>query len=560
MSGTGQTREQALLEEIERLRNRLAEPEDTLAAIRFGEVDAFVVTEEVGEKVYVLKDPTPPYRLMVEEMKEGAATLDSSQTILYANRRLAEILERPPETLRGGSFGDFVAPESLGDWKSLLAGSRSGRGEVLLRKDSGQTFPAQVAVTEFHEERISAFCIVITDLTEQKRQTASAAAEEAWRDADRRKDEFLAILGHELRSPLSAISNSIRILDQLGPTESPLAWARDVIRRQVQHLGRIVDDLLDVSRITTGKIEIRRDEVDLCGLVGGLSDGYRSLFEQRRRRLNVSIPAGPLPVDADGTRLEQIVSNLLDNAMKFTEEGGQVWLTLSSREGRAVLTVRDEGIGISPEVLPRIFDLFTQGFRPGSRGGLGIGLALVRKLIELQDGTIEARSEGPGRGAEFEISLPLALRSGRIAAKADVVRPAAARPQRVLIVEDHVDSAEGLATVLRLDGHEVKAVYDGASAISCAAEFRPETILVDIGLPEMDGYEVGRRLREALGDEVLIVALTGYGQEDDRRRSEEAKIDHHVLKPVHIDVISELMTSRRERSSGRREQDLRNAP
>jgi CheY-like chemotaxis protein len=402
-------------------------------------------------------------------------------------------------------------------------------------------------VTRFQEERVSAFCVVITDLTEQKRQTAAAAAEDAWRDADRRKNEFLAILGHELRNPLAAIANSVQILDQLGPHEERLVWARDVIRRQVQHLGRIVDDLLDVSRITTGKIELRREAIDVCALVSRIADGYRPIFEQRRRRLALSIPPGPLPVHADPTRLAQVVSNLIDNAVKFTGEGGLVAVTVSRREDRAVLTVRDTGIGISLDLLPRIFDLFTQGLRPGPQTGLGIGLALVRQLVEIQEGTIQARSKGPGHGSEFEVSFPIFRGSEQAESGKDAAATSAlARPERILIVEDHVDSAEGLATLLRLDGHDVKAVYDGSSALSCAAQFRPETVLVDIGLPEMDGYEVARRLRDILSAEALIIALTGYGQAEDRRRSAEAMIDHHVLKPVRIDVIAELMKKSRE--------------
>jgi PAS domain S-box-containing protein len=544
MSEAKATREHALLAEIERLKRRLAEPEDTIAAIRSGEVDAFVVTEKLGEKVYVLRDAVPPYRLMVEEMKEGAATLDSGQTILYANPRLAELLERSPEWLRGSFFREFVAPEALQDWESLLAGANAGRGEVLLRKDGGSTFPAQVAVTAFEEERVSAFCLVITDLTEQKTQTAASAAEEALRDADRRKNEFLAMLGHELRNPLAAIANSVQILDQLGPRKPRLEWARDVIRRQVQHIGRIVDDLLDVSRIAMGKIELRREAIDVCGLVARVADGYRPLFEERRRVLTLSLPSDPLPVHGDPTRLAQVVSNLLDNAVKFSDEGGQVWVTLSRQGDRVVLTVRDTGIGISPETLPRIFELFAQGdrARAGSHGGLGIGLALVRNLVELQDGTIVARSGGPRLGSEFEVSLPYLHRSEPMADAP--AGPHAGRPRHILIVEDHVDSAEGLATLLRLDGHDVKAVYDGPSALSCATEFQPEAVLLDIGLPGMDGYEVARRLRETLGDDVLIVALTGYGQDEDRRRSAEAKIDHHVLKPVRVDLIAELMNGR----------------
>jgi len=541
MSPSKATREQTLLAEIERLKSRLAEPEDTIAAIRSGEVDAFVVTEKLGEKVYVLKDAAPPYRLMVEEMKEGAATLDSRQTVLYSNRRLGELLERSPESLRGCFFREFVASEAMEDLESLIAGAHGGRGEILLRKDGGSNFPAHVAVTAFEQDQVSAYCLVITDLTEQKMQTAAAAAEAAWRDADRRKNEFLAMLGHELRNPLAAIANAIEILEQLGPRKPRLRWARDVIRRQVQHVSRLVDELLDVSRIATGKIELRREAIDVCSLVARVADGYRPLFEKRHRVLTVSVPGDPLPVHGDPTRLAQVVSNLLDNALKFTDEASQVWVSLSRQGDRVVLNVRDTGMGIPRETLPTIFELFTQGERRhGPQGGLGIGLALVRNFVELQDGTIVARSEGPGHGSEFEVSLPYLHRSEPKAADAPA-RPPAPRPRRILIVEDYVDSAQGLATLLGMEGHDAKAVYDGPSALSCAIEFQPEAILLDIGLPGMDGYEVARRLRESLGDDVLIVALTGYGQEEDRHRSAESKIDQHLLKPVQLGRIAELI-------------------
>ena len=387
--------------------------------------------------------------------------------------------------------------------------------------------------------------MVVTDLTEQKAQTAAAAAGEAWAAADRRKNEFLAVLGHELRNPLAAIANSVEILEQLGPPVRRLQWARDVIRRQSQHIGRIVDDLLDVSRIATGKIELRREHVDVCALVARVADGYQQLFEERRRSLTLSIPPGPpLLVHADATRLAQVVGNLLDNAVKFTDEGGRAWLTVAAQGDRVVLTVRDTGIGISPESLPGLFELFAQGerSRAGSQAGLGIGLALVRKLLELQGGTIAAKSAGPGLGSEFSVSLPLVKAADAAMYRAaGTTRQDAARPQRILIVEDHVDSAEGVAMLLRLDGHEVKAVYDGPSALACVTEFAPETVLLDIGLPGMDGYEVARRLRATLGGKLLIIALTGYGQDEDRRKSEEAKIDHHVLKPLRSEALADLL-------------------
>ncbi|MFN2386763.1 MAG: ATP-binding protein [Thermoanaerobaculia bacterium] len=307
----------------------------------------------------------------------------------------------------------------------------------------------------------------------------------------------------------------------------------------------MVDDLLDVSRIAIGKIELRMERVDLAMLVRRVLEAQRDAFEERRRLLSVVLPEdGTLHVLADPDRLAQIVANLLDNALKYTGEDDRIWVILSESQGRARLRVGDSGAGIPADMLERIFEQFTQvdPARTPARGGLGLGLTLVRKLTELHDGTVEARSDGRGRGSEFIISLPLLARDQDSAEPpAELAASSARRPQRILVVEDHRDSAEGLATLLRMAGHEVSTVADGPSAIACCRTVRPETVLLDIGLPGMDGYEVARRLRQLLGGDLLIVALTGYGQERDRQRSAESGIDHHILKPFRAEAIADLL-------------------
>jgi PAS domain S-box-containing protein len=553
MADTEVPRERLLEAEIEWLRSQLAEPTAVMAAIRNGEVDAFVVSEKLGEKIYALRSADPPYRLMVEGMGEGAATVAADGTILYANPRLAEIVGTPAEALRGSSFRDFVEPDDGTAFDALLAENGAGHGEISLRRRDGRGVSAQLAVNRFHDDVVSGYCVIVTDLTEQKLHASIAASERSWREANRRKDEFLATLAHELRVPLAAIGNAIDILNRLGGSEPRVKWARGIISRQVRHLARMVDDLLDVSRIVNGKIELARETVDLRSLISGVVDYYRPLIEEQKRRFVVSLPETSLPVEGDSTRIGQIAANLLQNALKFTRENGTISVDLAARSGRAVLQVRDDGVGIPAEMLDRVFDLFTQAGAEsgrGAQGGLGIGLTLVRRMVELHGGTVEVRSAGPDRGSEFVVSLPLSGEPGATARPAPAGAPGQAEIcRKVLIVEDHRDTAEGLAVLLRMQGHEVITAYDGVAAFSRCEDFRPDTVLLDIGLPEMDGYEVGRRIRERLGKDVLIVALTGFGQEEDRRLSAEAGIDHHLLKPVRSDVLAELLQRGRETAS-----------
>jgi signal transduction histidine kinase len=371
-------------------------------------------------------------------------------------------------------------------------------------------------------------------------------SETALLEAGRRKDEFLAVLSHELRNPLAPILNAVEILRHRPQNEGELRWSYDVIDRQVGHLTRLVDDLLDVSRITRGKLEIRRRPVDLNQILVNVADGVQAALAPKRLRLEVSLPAEPMPALVDPMRMSQVVLNLLDNAVKFTPEGGTIWLSAAISADGVTISVRDSGVGISAPDLPHLFEMFHQvnGNALPSQNGLGIGLALVRWIIGLHGGTVEAKSEGPGQGSEFVVRLPAAERPVEMPLP-PVLRETPARKapsRRVLIVDDNRDSADSLALLLRRHGNEVHTAYDGIAALSAVESFRPEVVLLDIGLPELDGYDAARRIREqSNGRNITLIALTGWGQEKDRNRSYEAGFDAHVTKPVEPGTLEDLL-------------------
>lgn len=367
--------------------------------------------------------------------------------------------------------------------------------------------------------------------------------------ASEAKDQFLALLGHELRNPLAPIRNALEVLRARKNEPAVAARMLDMVERQTAHLVRLVDDLLDVSRITRGKIGLRKERADLGAAAQRTVEAMRPLLEERGHRLRLSPPAEPIVLDADPTRLEQVLSNLLGNAVRFTPSGGTIDFSVAREDAQAVIRIRDEGIGIRPEMLGRIFDAFVQADRLPDRvqEGLGVGLTLVRSLVEMHGGTVTAASEGPGRGSEFVVRLPClpAERAAAPAARVPSPEAAGSRRRRVLVVDDNVDSAESLAVLLQMAGHEVRVAHDGPSALTLAREYRPEIVLLDIGLPAgMDGYEVAQRMRPAAGAAgVVLVALTGYGQDEDRRRSAQAGFDHHLVKPVDVADLTRLMGS-----------------
>jgi PAS domain S-box-containing protein len=377
---------------------------------------------------------------------------------------------------------------------------------------------------------------------------------QALKEADRRKDEFLATLAHELRNPLAPIRNGLEVMKRPGVAPDAVRQAREMADRQVQHLTRLVNDLVDVSRIVRGKIELRPERMDLREVIARAVEAARPAIEAEGHQLTVELPPGPVPLDADPIRLTQVVVNLLINAARYTDRGGQIWLSAGRKDGWAVIRVRDTGIGLAPESLTRIFELFAQvaptGYR--SQGGLGIGLTLAKSLVELHGGSIDAHSPGLGQGSEFVVRLPTpsdegaGQREGRGQQSAPPpMHPPSPRPlspRRVLVVDDNTDAADSLSMLLRLLGHEVRVAYDGPTALAAAAGGWPDLVLLDIGMPGMDGYEVARRLRQRTDTaDTKIVALTGWGQEEDRRRSREAGFDHHLVKPADPDVLQQLL-------------------
>lgn len=362
---------------------------------------------------------------------------------------------------------------------------------------------------------------------------------------NRNKDEFLATLAHELRNPLAPISNAVHYLGMDGLKMTDVKTASDVIARQVAVMVRLVDDLLDVSRISRNELDIRKERVDLATVLESALEGSRPLIEKSGLELSISLPTEPVLLDADPIRLAQVFLNLLNNAAKYTKPGGRIWLTAEREGSDAVVSVRDSGVGIPADMLTCVFDLFTQvgGSMEESQGGLGIGLTLVRRLVEMHDGNIEARSDGPDKGSEFVVRLPLFVPPAQEPPpKSDGPRATALSGCRILVVDDNKDSADSLELLLQLKGNDMRTAYDGLEAVEAAAAFLPELILLDIGLPKLNGYEVARRIRqEPWGHDMIIVALTGWGHDDDRRRSEAAGINFHVVKPVELAALEKLL-------------------
>jgi signal transduction histidine kinase len=373
------------------------------------------------------------------------------------------------------------------------------------------------------------------------------------REANRLKDEFLAMLAHELRNPLAPIHNAVQLMRSPVLPAAQLGWARDVIERQVGHLTRLVDDLLDVSRITRGKINVNRESLEVSTVVSRAVETVQPMLARQKHELVLKVDTAPMYVEGDLTRLTQIVGNILSNSIKYTDAGGRIELSASAVEERVEIRVCDNGIGIEQASLPAVFDLFTQASRVTERtqAGLGIGLALVKRLVELHGGEVEARSEGLGRGSEFIVRLPLQRREQRpiatlpSAATLNGATPdATGTARRILVADDNRDALDSLVELLAMAGHETHKANDGAQALEAATRLRPEIILLDIGMPGMDGYEVARRIRaQSWGQETTLVALTGWGQENDRKRSREAGFDAHWVKPLELHRLWNLLES-----------------
>jgi two-component system CheB/CheR fusion protein len=442
-----------------------------------------------------------------------------------------------------------VHPKLLAEIEHELRRTGSWAGELVHRTKDGRQVTVLTNMQLAHDEHgVARILEANRDFTDRKRaEEETRRSERLLRDADRRRNEFLAVLSHELRNPLAPIKNGLYILDHAAPDGEQARRARAVMNRQVEQLARLVDDLLDVTRITRGKVQLQPVRVELNELVGRALEDHRSLLEQGGLRCEVKTAPGAVLVQADANRLAQVIGNLLSNSAKFTPRGGHVWVAVSTdaSAGQAVIRVADDGLGMAPEMVERLFEPFTQADATldRSNGGLGLGLALVKGLVELHGGTVAGASEGLGRGSAFTLRLPLD-RAGR-AADPGSRDGEPLEPRRVLVVEDNVDAAESLREVLEMGRHVVEVAHDGAQGTALARTFQPDVVLCDIGLPGMDGYEVARTFRaDPHLREVKLVALTGYAQPEDIARARAAGFDAHVAKPPSIERLEEILRCR----------------
>lgn len=498
---------------------------------------------------------------IVASSDDAIISKDLGGRILSWNAGAERLFGYTPEEIVGQSILTIIPPDRRHEEVAILArlsrGERIDHYETIRLTKAGQRIDVSLSISPIRDGagRIVAASKVLRDITAQKQTEAAlvslknqlAAQLIELQAADRSKDEFLAVLAHELRNPLAPIRNSLHILRLSGELTPAAERVHEVMERQVSHLVRLVDDLLEVSRISQGKIELRRESIELAAVIRSAVEASRPAIDEARHQLAISIPAEPILLDADGVRLAQVVSNLLNNAARYTDPGGQIWLTSRQENDEAVISVRDTGIGIPADKLARVFDMFAQIQHVARRtaGGLGIGLTLVKRLTEMHGGRVEARSRGTGQGSEFLIWLPIAKTiptAGKTVPATN--RQATLAGHRIMVIDDNRDAADSLAMLLKFLGAEVRTSYDGQAALELLPAFQPTVVLLDIGMPGLDGYEVARRIRQqSLGGDLVLVAMTGWGQAEDRRRSAAAGFNHHFVKPVDPAALEQLLES-----------------
>jgi PAS domain S-box-containing protein len=452
-----------------------------------------------------------------------------------------------PEEAIGQPITMLIPPERQDEEPALLERLRRGQRiehfETIRVTKDGRRIDISLSVSPMRnaDGKVIGASKVARDITQRKQ------AEAALREADRRKDEFLATLAHELRNPLAPIRNSLHILRMTACNDMTAERVCEMMERQVNHMVRMVDDLMEVSRITRGLIELQKEETDLAAIIRSAVETSRPIIEAGEHQLAITIPPEPILLQGDSVRLSQVFANLLNNAAKYTDRGGQIWLSVKQEKNEVVVSVRDTGIGISTPMLPKVFDMFMQADRSThrSQGGLGIGLTLVKRLVELHEGSISVRSDGPGKGSEFIVRLPVNAVQPERTTKPPVSQRGDSLPQRrVLVVDDNKDSAASMGMLLKFLGTDVQVAYDGATALATIERYRPDVVLLDIGMPGMDGFEVARQVRQrAEFDSIMLIALTGWGQAEDRHRTQTAGFDHHLVKPADITALQSLLIS-----------------
>jgi PAS domain S-box-containing protein len=454
------------------------------------------------------------------------------------------------EEIVGKSITILLPPERLHEEAEILARLRAGepseRMETVRVTKDGRRLHVSLSVSPLRDQdgTIIGASKIVHDITDRKvAEEALRSREEALLQADRHKDEFLAVLSHELRNPLAPISMAARLLHAHPTHDLEEQALRDVIERQTAHLSRLLDDLLDVNRIRSGKVVLRREAMNLGDAISRAVESVAPQFVARHQDIQVDLPNEPVFINGDATRMTQVTANLLSNATKYTPPQGRISVTLVQRGSNAEMRVRDSGIGIRDEQMTRIFDMFAQLGSPleRSEGGLGVGLALARMLVTLHGGSISVTSDGPGRGSEFVVRVPAITRPAEPARVAGRGNDTKTGRFKVLVADDNVDSAMMLSEALEALGHDVRAAHDGIVTVETAQAFSPDVAFLDIGMPGMNGYDVGRKLRDMFGHHITLVAVTGWGQEADRQRAREASFDHHLTKPVNLDTVERLL-------------------
>ena len=523
-----------------------------------GKMHVFGTCQDITERKHAeteIHRARQQLQLVVDTTPAFIARYDRDRRLVWANRSYAARFDKTPDELVGLSIAELVGEAAAQVFEPIFARVLAGESiqmELEIPYAGGPRWVHLAAARTLDGDGAADGAVaVLTDVTDGRLlERERERALDDLREADRRKDEFLAMLSHELRNPLAPILNAVELLEQLEADDEGLgAQSRKVIARQTKHLKRLLDDLLDVSRVSQGKVQLQKQRIDLNVLLEQAVEISRPMMIEKRQQLSIVLEPQPLVLEADPTRLLQVFDNLLNNAAKYTDAGGHVAIVATVEDGGAVVRIRDDGIGITPDLLDRAFDLFVQGTRSLDRaqGGLGIGLTLVQTLVRMHGGSVRAFSEGPGRGTELVVKLPLApprdLCSARPAAPASGA--GAGVPLRVLVVDDNVDAAEGLGHLLRLLGHQVSLAHDGPAALAAAAAAAFDLVLLDIGLPGMDGYEVVGKLRRMPQlEKTLMVALTGFGQESDRAHALAAGFDEHLVKPVDLDTVHGVLRRR----------------
>lgn len=531
--------------ELQRLREQLEEAQSTLEAIRTGEVDAVVVTGAKGSQVYSLAGAEQPYRVYVEQMKEGAVTVSSDGMILYANNRFAEMIGSPLERVISTALPHYL---STGVWAEISGvfanGTHGVKHEGELHGAGSRPLPVNLTASRLSLDGQEVMCLVVTDLTTQKEQAELQLAKELAEKANLAKDAFLAALSHELRTPLTPVLLSVGVLENDPSFSAPLRQQFSMMRRNVELEARLIDDLLDLTRIARGKLELQKGDVDCREVLNLAIDICRPEIEAKRQRFEVKADAAETRTLGDGVRLQQAIWNLVRNASKFAPPGGSISVQMSNPSpGALALTVKDDGVGFEPKSAAKLFEAFEQGGRHVTRrfGGLGLGLAITKSIIDAHGGRVWAVSLGQDRGATFTLELPLKPGIGKESpdGKGVAAAPGKESGLRILFVEDHRDTRLSMEMLLRRQNHTVSSASTAQEALDLAEREKFDVVLSDLGLPDMSGIDLMRQLRDRFG--LRGVALTGFGMEEDVARSRAAGFTHHITKPLRLDQLRRVL-------------------